>query len=98
MVCWIETRGGLFLPGHISAVHEQYILRDLDVTPVRVSYKVGVQPPSNSRDLALWAYVEAHPGSTLNDLLTYMPELSGVSYADARAHLVALVTDGHLIV
>ena len=98
MVCWVETRGGLLLFGHASAVDEHYILRDLDVTPVCVSCKVGAQPPANRRDQALWTYVAAHPGSTLNDLLTYMPELSGVSYADARAHLVALVTNGHLIV
>lgn len=84
--------------GHSNAGDLQYILRDLDVTPVRVSQKVGAPPAGNERDQAMCAYVAAHPGATLNDLLTYIPNLSGVTYAEARARLVALVAAGHLIV
>jgi hypothetical protein len=78
-------------PGDIG-----YLLRDIEITPLRFSLKNGAGAALAGPDAAVAAYVRDHPGAHMNDLRTYVPPLGEWSYSQAREVVVRLVDLGVL--
>src|SRR5689334_24214763 len=81
-----------------AAAHDQnYLLHDLEVTPVRFRLNPRAALPATGQDAAIAAFVRDHPGATMNDLRTYVPGFGEGPYEPARAVLTRLVAAGVLI-
>jgi len=87
------------LPSRESAApHDQnYLLRDLEVTPVRFRLNPRAAPPAAGLDATIAAFVRDHPGATMNDLRTYVPGFGEGPYEAARAVLTRLVSTRILV-
>jgi SAM-dependent methyltransferase len=73
-----------------------YLLRDIEVTPLRFHLKNPVHAELAGPDAAVASFVRDHPGAQVNDLWTGVPVLGNRSYAEAREVVVRLVDLGVL--
>ena len=74
----------------------RYLLCDLDHTTFRFRVKPQTRSPADGIEQAVVAYIQTHPGVTVNDIRTQVPPFADHNYSYARNLLVRLVDKGVL--